>query len=168
MGARLGGRSLIGMTLRPDSGMRVRSCVSSGSRSCQGPSRVYLNPVMVPGDKEGRPAADDREADLDGREAGLELREADLAERRGAAEQILAAADQRDAITDARDEKADERSNDLDRAEFMDRDSNYGEHWPERRNAARDREHAKDDRAASRDDRVALTEDDDVPDAGGT
>jgi len=80
----------------------------------------------------------------------------------------LAAADQRDAITDARDEKADERSNDLDRAEFMDRDSNYGEHWPERRNAARDREHAKDDRAASRDDRVALTEDDDVPDAGGT
>ena len=50
----------------------------------------------------------------------------------------------------------------------VDRDSNYGEHRPERRNAALDREHAKDDRAASRDDRVALTEDDDDSDAGGT
>ena len=48
----------------------------------------------------------------------------------------------------------------------MDKGSNYGEHWPERRDSALDREHAKDDRAASRDDRVALTEDDAVSDAG--
>jgi hypothetical protein len=78
------------------------------------------------------------------------------------------AADRRDVITDARDERADERSNDLDRADVMDRDSTYGDHWPERRNAALDREHAKDDRTASRDDRAALTEDDDDPDPSGT
>jgi hypothetical protein len=50
----------------------------------------------------------------------------------------------------------------------MDLDSDYGEHWPERQNAALEREHAKNDRAASRDDRVALAEDDEDPDAGGT
>jgi hypothetical protein len=49
----------------------------------------------------------------------------------------------------------------------MDRDSNYGDHWPERRNAALDRERKGRPRSG-RDDRVALTEDDDNPDAGAT
>jgi hypothetical protein len=42
---------------------------------------------------------------------------------------------------------------------MLDRESEYGSHWPERRHAAGDRAHAKDDRSASRDDRIALTED---------
>lgn len=50
------------------------------------------------------------------------------------------------------------RENLVDRAEMMDPNSDYGAHWPERRNAGLDRGHAKDDRRASRGDRVALTE----------
>ena len=71
---------------------------------------------------------------------------------------ILDAADRRDAAADDRDEAAQVRSHDLDRADFAAEGASYGQHWPERRDAALGREHAKDDRTASHGDRIALTE----------
>ena len=71
---------------------------------------------------------------------------------------ILDAADKRDAAADDRDVAAEDRAHDLDRSEFMAQGTTYGERWPERRDAAVDREHAKDDRSSSHEDRVALTE----------
>jgi uncharacterized protein (DUF3084 family) len=123
---------------------------------------------------------DSREADLARREADLERREAAvtargvaLAERMEAAEEILAAADERDARADLRDAAADQRERDLDRARLLDRSdsSEYGDDWPERRNAGLDRRHSKEDREASHEDRIQLTEgpqgrEDDVTDPG--
>ena len=88
----------------------------------------------------------------------MDAREAALEERMDMGRAILEAADQRDAAADDRDEAAQGRSNDLDRAEFAADGDSYGEHWPERRDAALGREHAKDDRMASHGDRIALTE----------
>jgi uncharacterized protein (DUF3084 family) len=102
---------------------------------------------------------DERAADLERRLAVLEVREAAFAERMKAAQQILAAADQRDARAEARDRAADKRVHDLDLAEFLAADGEYGNDWPERRAAALDRKHAKDDRMAARRDRMALAQD---------
>lgn len=100
-----------------------------------------------------------READLARREADVEAREAALASRMEAAQEILTSADERDAIADARDVAAEHREQDLDLAEMLASEAEYGEHWPERRNAGLDRGHSKGNRAASHDDRIALTED---------
>jgi uncharacterized protein (DUF3084 family) len=108
-----------------------------------------------------------READLERREAAVAAREAAVAardaahaERVDAARGIGAAADKRDDAAVARDAAAEKREDNLDRAEMLDPNSEYGAHWPERRNAGLDRGHAKEDRTASRGDRVALTEND--------
>jgi hypothetical protein len=111
--------------------------------------------VTVPFDR----ITDERETDLERRLASLEAREAALAERVRAAQEILAAADQRDALADARDIAADRRDHDLDLAEFLAADGEYGNDWPERRAAALDRKHAKADRIAARRDRMALAQD---------
>jgi hypothetical protein len=87
-------------------------------------------------------------------------RDAAHADRIDAAREIVTAADMRDAASVARDVAAEERENDLDRAEMLNPDIQYGAHWPERRNAGLDRGHAKNDRTASHGDRLALTEDD--------
>jgi hypothetical protein len=101
-----------------------------------------------------------REIVVEAREIVVEARDAAHAERKDAAREIGAAADKRDAAADDRDAAAGKRENDLDRAEMLDPESEYGAHWPERRNAGLDRGHAKDDRTASHDDRIALTDGD--------
>lgn len=112
---------------------------------------------------------DEHEADLARREADLMAREAALSERLTAAQSILDAADARDARADIRDDSADQRENDFDREQMLSQagSGEYGDDWPQRRNAGLDRAHAKGDRAASHDDRVLLTEgrDDDEADA---
>ena len=105
-----------------------------------------------------------REAAVEAREAAVEAREAAHAERTDAANRISAEADARDTVSDDRDVAADKRENDEDRADLLDPTSDYGAHWPKRRNAQLDRTHAKGDRTASRDDRNALTEEDVEPD----
>jgi hypothetical protein len=102
---------------------------------------------------------DERETDLERRLAAVEAREAALAEHRRVAQEILAAADQRDARADARDLAADRIEHNLDLADFLAADGDYGNDWPERRAAALDRKHAKDDRIAARRDRMALAHD---------
>jgi hypothetical protein len=109
-----------------------------------------------------------RETAVAAREAAVAARETAQAERMNAAAVTLAAADERDAVSDARDVAAEKTSNDADIAEMLDQESDFGAHWPERRQAAGDREHAKDDRTASRDDRITLTEGDEEPDAHTT
>ena len=90
-----------------------------------------------------------------------------LATRMEAAGEIVDAADRRDAVAEARDSGADIRERQIDRAEFIAKGDQYGdqdgEHFPQRRAAALDREHAKGDRTASQDDRLALTEDTEKP-----
>ncbi len=110
---------------------------------------------MVEGEEE-------READLERREDAVAAREAALAERVEAAQEIVGAADERDAAADIRDEAASQRENDLDLAQLLapEDEYGYGGDWPERRNANLDRGYAKDDRKASHSDRLALTEDD--------
>lgn len=110
----------------------------------------------------------EREADLARREADVEAREAALAARVEATQEILTAADQRDVVSDARDVEAEHREQDLDLAEMLASDDEYGEHWPERRNAGLDRGHSKGNRAASHDDRIALTEDQVEPETDET
>jgi hypothetical protein len=103
----------------------------------------------------------ERAADLDRREAALTAREEALDRRMDAAHEILAAANERDAVADARDTGADVRDRRVDRAEFLaggdPYGDNYGNHLPQRRDAALDRQHAKGNRNASQDDRIALT-----------
>ncbi len=101
-----------------------------------------------------------READVARREAAVAAREAALAERLAAAPELLAAADERDAVSDARDVAANKRGHDLDLAEMLASEAEYGQRWPERRDAALDRGHAKEDRTSSHHDRTALTEGD--------
>ena len=96
---------------------------------------------------------------------GLEARQTALVERRRAVQEILAAADQRDALADERDLAADGRDHNLDLAEFLAADGEYGNNWPERRDAALARKLAKDDRVAARRDRMALAQD--LTDPGG-
>jgi uncharacterized protein (DUF3084 family) len=104
-----------------------------------------------------------RVLELDEREAALVIREDALSQRMEAAQEILAAADARDAVADARDTGAETRDRHVDREEFLATGDKYGDdygnHLPERRGAALDRQHAKGNRAASQDDRIALTED---------
>jgi hypothetical protein len=97
-----------------------------------------------------------RDATLTRREERVEAREAALAARTAEVHRILVAADERDAVSDALDASADERDRELDLAEMLDTESNYGAHWSQRRAAALDRRRAKHDRAASREDRMAL------------
>jgi len=112
---------------------------------------------------ESERTAVNREADLDRREAAVAAREEALATRMEAAGEIVIAADRRDAVAEARDSGADTRERQMDRAEFTGKGDKhgdaYGQHLPQRRAAALDREHAKGDRTASQDDRIALTED---------
>lgn len=100
------------------------------------------------------------EADLVRREADLLARETALEKRLEAAQSILLAANDRDARADARDDSADQRESDSDREKMLNQagSGEYGDDWPERRNASLDRAHAKDDRTASQDDRTLLTE----------
>ena len=109
---------------------------------------------------ESERTVEDREAELDRREAALAEREDALARRMEAAGEIVEAADRRDAVAEARDSGADTREQEMDRAEFTAKGDEYGEqygqHLPQRRAAALDREHAKGDRTASQDDRIAL------------
>ena len=115
----------------------------------------WLTLIMVEGKEE-------READLERRQDAVAAREAALAERMEAAQEIVEAAEQRDAAADIRDDAASKRENDLDLAQLLapEDEYGYGGDWPERRNANLDRGHAKDDRKASHNDRLALTEDD--------
>jgi uncharacterized protein (DUF3084 family) len=105
-----------------------------------------------------------RESAVEARENAVEAREETQNERMETAQGIRAAADERDVAAGARDAAADKREHDLDRAEMLTSGSNYGAHWPERRNAGIDRAHAKDDRTASHADRIAMTETDDEHD----
>ena len=105
-------------------------------------------------------AVEARETAVEARETAVEARDAAHADRKDAARGIGTAADERDVASGARDAAAERRENDLDRAEMLDTESEYGAHWPERRNASLDRGHAKDDRRASHEDRLALTEND--------
>lgn len=129
--------------------------------------------VMVAQDRQRDPLSEareahcePREADLEHREAAVVAREADLehreaayAKRMDAANEILADADVRDSVADDRDAAADKRENAQDRAEWLDPNSDYSSHWPERRDAQADRVHSERDRMASRHHREALTED---------
>jgi uncharacterized protein (DUF3084 family) len=101
---------------------------------------------------------DDRETAVKARETTVAAREAAQRERMDAAQGIRDAAEKRDAVSGARDAAADKREHDLDQADLLNSTSDYGAHWPERRNAGIDRAHAKDDRSASHADRAALTE----------
>lgn len=103
-------------------------------------------------------AIQEREVEVDRREALLDASEAALATRRAFGQSILDAAAQRDAVADARDEDARVLSNVRDCDDFLDPDTGYGEHWPERRQAAEMRACSKDDRAESLKDRLALTD----------
>ena len=103
---------------------------------------------------------DGPEADLVRREADLMAREAALEKRLEAAQAILGAADARDVRADNRDDSADQRESDSDREKLLNQagPGEYGDDWPQGRNAGLDRAHAKNDRAASHGDRVLLTE----------
>jgi len=113
---------------------------------------------MSSSDSDPDRSVEEREDDVQRRESAAEAREAALENRLTAAHDILNAADQRDVLADGRDVAADQRDRDSDREMFLTPDTEYGEHWPERRDAAEGRGHAKDDRTASHEDRVALTE----------
>lgn len=97
----------------------------------------------------------------------MAAREAARVKRMEEADQILTAADERDVAADARDTAADKRERDRDLARLLapQGEGAYGDDWPERRGAARDRKDSKSDRVASRDDRIHLTEDSDAEDA---
>jgi hypothetical protein len=75
------------------------------------------------------------------------------------ATEILAAADRRDTLAEERDLAAERREEDLDLAEFLAQDGDYGHDWPQRRATALDRARAKEDRLAARRDRDALAHD---------
>ncbi len=111
--------------------------------------RMGAAPVLaaVPGD---RTIGEQEVADVKGMEA--------VFERISATREILAVAEERDAVADARDLAADRRGHDLDLAQFLAVDGDYGHDWPERRAAALDRQHAKQDRTAARRDRMALAQ----------
>jgi hypothetical protein len=79
---------------------------------------------------------DESETDVEQRMEAMKGVEAALAERTSTACEILAAADERDAVADARDLAADRREHDLDLAQFLAVDGDYGHDWPERRAAA--------------------------------
>jgi hypothetical protein len=103
------------------------------------------------------PGRDAQDSELKRRLATLQVQEAVIAEDVKVVRTILAAADARDALADARDLAAEKREHELDQAEFLDADADYGSRWPERRGAALDRQHAREDRLAARRDRTTLT-----------
>lgn len=117
-----------------------------------------LHPELAEADLEGRETSvAERETAVDERETAVDAREVAQDERMDAAQKIRIAADERDLVSGARDVAADKRENELDRADMLNVQGDYGAHWPERRNAGSDRAHAKDDRNASHADRIALT-----------
>jgi uncharacterized protein (DUF3084 family) len=111
---------------------------------------------------------EERETTVEARELTVEARETAQGARMQAAQGMRDAADKRDVVSGARDVAADKREHDLDQADMLNSEIDYGAHWPERRNAGIDRAHAKDDRTASHADRVAMTEGNDKHDCDET